>query len=99
MKWSKISKLAYSIFFSPFLPCQKQTQKSQPVTVANIQGAGTKLTQHRSNVTKAPAAPKGYCPTGTASKPARGQAGGAPAPSPALEGLWLTHSGTVITWP
>ena len=102
MKWSKISKLAYSIFFSPFLPCQKQTQKSQPVTVANIQGAGTKLAQHRSNFTKAPDAPKGYCPTRRPpSLPGARLEGLLPLPcsgGPVINSLWHSHY-LAIAWP
>ena len=67
--------------------------------MAYVQGADTKLAQHCCNFTKAPAAPKGYCPTRMASAAAQVQAGGALAPSDALEGLRLTHSGTLIIWP
>ena len=103
MKWSKISKLAYSIFFSPFLPCQKQTQKSQPVTMAYIQGANTKLAQHCCNFTKAPAAPKGYCPTRTASAagPGPGWRGSGPLRCPGgpeINSFWHSHY-LAIAWP
>lgn len=91
MKWSKISKLAYTIFFFFLLSylCQKQAQKSQ---------AGPKLALDWSNLTKTPDALKGDCPTRMAGSEVPPWRGEAPVPS-LWGGLWLTSSGTAIIRP
>ena len=71
--------------------------------MAYIQGADTKLAQHCSHFTKAPAAPKGYCPTRRPLQPARGPGwrGSGPLPcsgGPEINSFWHSHY-LAIAWP